>query len=61
MGKSGRPWNLHDRQVDRVWILDVDGRRLVVNTAYSAESTTKDIKNPSSMVQSLKFVAAAAE
>ena len=60
-GSPGGRGIYNDRQVDRVWILDVDGRRLVVNAAYSAESTAEDINKLSSMVQSLEFVPAAAE
>lgn len=45
-----------DGQVDLVWILDVDGRRLVVNAAYSAESSPSDIDKLASMVESLEFV-----
>ena len=48
-------------QVDRVWILDVDGRRLVVDAAYSAKSTASDRDDLSSMVKSLEFVTAAQE
>ncbi len=51
-----------DDQVDWVWILDVDGRRLVVNAAYSRPmSTASDIDKLTSMVESLEFVAAARE
>ena len=60
-GSPGGRGIYNDCQVDRVWILDVDGRRLVVNAAYSAESTAEDINKLSSMVQSLEFVPAAAE
>ena len=51
----------NDGQVDRVWILNVDGQRLVVNAAYSAESTAKDINKLTAMVDSLDFVPTAAE
>ena len=44
-------------QVDRVWILDVDGQRLVVDAAYSARSTASDRDDLTSMVESLEFVA----
>ena len=42
-------------QVDLVWILDADGQRILVNAAYSAESTAADIRKLTSMVESLKF------
>jgi hypothetical protein len=44
-------------QVDLVWILDVDGQRLVVDAAYGPESSASDIDKLTSMVESLKFVA----
>lgn len=46
-------------QVDRVWILDVDGQRLVVDAAYSARSTASDRNDLTAMVESLELVAAA--
>jgi hypothetical protein len=48
-------------QVDRVWILDVDGQRLVVDAAYSAKSTASDRDDLTSMVESLEFMGAAGE
>ena len=45
-----------DGQVDRVWILDVDGQRLVVNAAHGPTSSPSDIDKLSAMVESLKFV-----
>jgi hypothetical protein len=43
-------------QVDRVWILDVDGQRLVVDAAYSVNSTAADRDKLSSMIESFAFV-----
>jgi hypothetical protein len=49
-------------QVDLMWILDVDGQRLVVNAAYSRpKSTASDIDKLTSMVESLEFVPAVRE
>jgi hypothetical protein len=47
-----------DDQVDRVWIVDVDGQRVVVNTAYGPTSTASEREKLTSMVKSLTFVAA---
>lgn len=48
-----------DGQVDMVWILDVDGQRLVVDASYAkAASSPADIKALRSMVESLRFVPA---
>jgi hypothetical protein len=44
-----------DDQVDRVWILDVDGQRRVVNAAYGPRSTAAERDKLTSMVRSLKF------
>lgn len=47
-----------DDQVDRVWILDVDGQRLVVNAAYGPTATASERHKLTSMVETLQFVAA---
>jgi hypothetical protein len=50
-----------DGQVDLVWILDVDGQRIVVNAAHAPTSTASEREKLTSMVESLKFVAARAD
>jgi hypothetical protein len=45
-----------DHQIDRLWILDVDGQRLVVNAAHGPSATTSEIDELTSMVKSLEFV-----
>jgi hypothetical protein len=47
-----------DGQVDRVWILDVDGQRLAVDASYGPGSTAAERHELTSMVDSLEFVAA---
>ncbi|MBA2559533.1 MAG: hypothetical protein H0V07_06520 [Propionibacteriales bacterium] len=47
-----------DNQIDQVWILDVDGQRLVVNASYGPTATTSEIDELTSMVKSLEFVSA---
>jgi hypothetical protein len=48
-----------DGQVDMLWILDVDGQRLVVDASYAkAASSAAEIKALTSMVESLRFVPA---
>ena len=44
-----------DGQVNLVWILDLDGQRIVVDASYSARSTRSDIDKLKSMVGSLQF------
>ncbi len=48
-----------DGQVDQVWILDVDGQRLVVDASYAPSETTRaQINTLTSMANSLAFVPA---
>jgi hypothetical protein len=58
-GDPGGRGIYNDGQVDMVWILDVNGQRLVVDAAYSAKSTRpSDRDDLNSMVESLEFVGA---
>jgi len=45
-------------QVDRLWILDVDGQRLVVDASHGPRSTTLERHKLTAMVDSLEFVPA---
>lgn len=42
-------------QVDRLWILDVDGQRLVVDATYSPDATQADRDELAHVVESLRF------
>jgi hypothetical protein len=42
-------------QVDRLWILDVDGQRLVVDATYSPDATPADLEELDRVVRSLEF------
>ena len=42
-------------QVDRLWILDVDGKRLVVDATYSPDATEADRDELNGVAQSLRF------
>jgi len=44
-------------QVDRLWVLDVKGQRLVVDATYSPDTTPADRAELASVVASLRFVA----
>jgi hypothetical protein len=57
-GDPGERGIYSDDQIDLVWILDVDGQRLVVNAAHGPTATTSEIDNLTSMVMSLEFAAA---
>jgi len=60
-GPTGGRGIYGDGQVDLVWILDMDGQRIVVNASYSPRSTAADIYKLNSMVESLQFAPAAQE
>lgn len=57
-GDPGSRGIYSDGQIDRAWILDVDGQRLVVNAAFGPTATTSEIDDLTSMVKSLEFVSA---
>ncbi len=57
-GDPGSRGIYSDGQIDNLWILDVDGQRLVVNAAYGPTATTSEIDELTSMVKSLEFVSA---
>jgi hypothetical protein len=43
-------------QVDRIWILDVDGQRLVVDASYLPEATGRDRAELERVVNSIRFL-----
>ncbi len=43
-------------QVDRLWILDVDGQRLVVDATYLADATTRERGELDHVVHSIRFL-----
>ena len=48
-----------DAQVDRLWILNVDGQRLVVDASYSSASTPEDIETLTAMVEAIEIASPA--
>jgi ribosomal protein S16 len=44
-------------QVDRLWVLDADGQRLVIDATYSADTVRADRDELGSVVASLRFAA----
>jgi hypothetical protein len=48
-----------DDQLDRLWILDVDGQRLVVDAASGPTSSPAEVDALSSMVESIEFATGA--
>jgi hypothetical protein len=53
-GQGGR-YQQAAGQVDRLWVLDVDGQRLLVDATYSADTTQGDRDELEQVVQSLRF------
>lgn len=45
-----------DHQVDRIWILDADGRRVVVDASYAPTATATEVAALRAMVRSLQLV-----
>ena len=55
-GWSGDRYQQRPGQVDRIWILDVDGERLVVDAFYLAEATPEDRAELERVVDSIRFL-----
>ena len=55
-GSHGERYQQMAGQVDRLWILDVDGQTLVVDATHEAGQTTADLDEQSRIVESLRFV-----
>ncbi len=51
----GERWQQVAGQVDRLWVLDVDGQRLVVDATYSPDATDVDRDELERVVASLRF------
>jgi hypothetical protein len=43
-------------QVDRLWVLDVDGHRLLVDATYSPDTSPTDRQQLQQIVESLRFI-----
>ena len=52
---EGERWQQVAGQVDRLWILDVDGQRLVVDATYSPDASEADLAELDQVVASLRF------
>ncbi len=53
--QDGERYEQVSGQVDRLWVLDVSGQRLVVDATYSPDTTTADRAELASVVASLRF------
>jgi hypothetical protein len=57
---SGDPrWQQMAGQVDRLWVLNVDGQRLLIDATNSPDATQSQLDEERRIVQSLRFVPAA--
>ena len=57
-GGVGQRWQQMAGQVDRLWILDVNGQRLVIDANYSPGATRAQRQEEAHLVQSVRFIAA---
>jgi hypothetical protein len=55
-GGVGERWQQMAGQVDRLWILDVNGQRLVVDASYSPDTTQAQLDLEDQIIQSIEFV-----
>jgi hypothetical protein len=55
-GGVGERWQQMAGQVDRLWVLDVDGQRLVVDASYSPDTTQAQRDEEDRIVRSIRFV-----
>ena len=55
-GGDGQRWQQMAGQVDRLWVLDVNGQRLVVDANYAPGTTQAQRDEEDRIVQSIQFV-----
>ncbi len=58
-GGDGQRWRQMAGQVDRLWVLDVNGQRLVVDANYAPGTTQAQRDEEDRVVQSIQFVGSA--
>ena len=57
-GGDGVRWQQMAGQVDRLWVLDVNGQRLLIDATYSPNATQVEQDEEGRIVESLRFVPA---
>jgi hypothetical protein len=57
-GGDGERWQQMAGQIDQLWILDVNGQRLVVDATHSPNATQAQVDEEDQLVNSLRFVPA---
>ena len=55
-GDHGERYQQEAGQVDRLWVLDVDGQTLVVDAVHDPQATSAHIAEQTKIVESLRFV-----
>jgi hypothetical protein len=58
-GGVGERWQQMPGQIDQLWILDVNGQRLVVDASHSPDATRAQLAEEDRIVHSIEFVPAA--
>ena len=61
LGWASDRWEQGPGELDRLWILNVDGQRLVVDAGYLPAATTKDRAELDRVVHSIRFLPVAAK
>ncbi len=56
-GGVGQRWQQMAGQIDQLWILNVNGRRLVVDASHSPNTTQAQINEEDGVVSSIRFAA----
>jgi hypothetical protein len=57
-GGQGQRWQQMAGQVDQLWIVNVNGQRLVVDASHSPNATQAQIDEEDQIVQTVQFVPA---
>jgi len=60
-GWSSERWQQGPGQVDRIWILDVQGQRLVIDAGYMPSATTAERAELNCIVHSIRILNPTAE
>lgn len=56
---DGERWQQMAGQIDRLWILNVNGQRLVVDATHSPNATQAQLDEEDQIVHSLEFLSTA--
>ena len=54
-GQNDRRWQSAPGEHDRIWIIDVEGQRVVINTAHTPGASKADIAKLARVVETITF------